>query len=267
MSAPYGARRCSLPRRGASRGALPHLGLADVWPPRPGRVDQRDHRVLQQRRAPEGAARRPVSHAVCRHRVHLVRRCAAYVGRGDGASAETSSCRTCSSPLASCTSRFSSPAQRRRRCSPASVEFSDGDIDPVVAHQFPQFGSHPAARVRVADGGDLRVCHLDDRPQVTSSCPTGSRGAVTRSVSFLSAQRLVAAMAGADLSRSGCVLSGILLLRARGAVGSADADPGDGDAAVRFRRRHPTRHDRPPAGGRRPIRWSGHDRAVSLTPR
>ena len=81
---------------------------------------------------------------------------------------------------------------RRRRVTSvlaASVEFSDGEIDPLVAHQFPQFGSTlllvfalRTAAIFVFATSTIAASH--------ASCPTGSRGVVTRSVcSFCSALR------------------------------------------------------------------------------
>jgi hypothetical protein len=47
----------------------------------------------------------------------------------------------------------------------ASVEFSDGDIDPVAARQFPVFGSNDGLRLRVPDGRDVRLHHIGDRAE------------------------------------------------------------------------------------------------------
>ena len=81
----------------------------------------------------------------------------------------------------------------------ASVEFSDGDIDPVVAHQFPQFGSTLLLVFA------LRMAAIFVFATSTIARKSTRRAQLVRverlrGRSVPSTQRLVAAMAGADLS-------------------------------------------------------------------
>ena len=224
-------RRCSRPRRGRFTpcSSSSRRGSCRASPPRTlRRARSRSSTAVP---SADEYCSSVCTHAVRRHRVHLVRRCAADVGRGNGAVGGTSCFRTCSSPPACCIALFFAGAASSSVLA-ASVEFSDGDIDPVVAHQFPQFGS-TLLLVFALRMAAIFVFATSTIARKSPSCPTGSPGAATRSVSSCcSAPRCSNGWRSSFRSGCSCSVSSCCSVRA-GCRRIRDVDPGDGGAAVR----------------------------------